>query len=289
MESFGLLLGHLVGDYVVQDDYMANNKRRSTAVCLLHCLAYTMAVWLFAWWWLPLWALPLCLLAHYPVDRYPLVAQWMYALGQSTFFEKLGPWSGIVVDNIYHLVCLFLLQALVNATGTQLVDVPTPWLLIPASLLILLLLDNRRRAVECFVDAVAATVAGECPDGYQKISASDATTYELDPDRCAQALVRRRDDANSLLLLQMRLGSYEDLLLLDPRQYEIDTMIDPSEVRVEAAPWFGELHLRATLCAMSREQLAKHDTTWLDVVRSPGTFEVLTLKTLTDSADDKGE
>lgn len=115
MEGFGLLLGHLIGDYVVQNDYMATNKTKSSWVCLSHCLMYSAAVWWCACWWMPWWGIWVVCLAHFPVDRWRLARWWMVNVsGQEAFATgPLSPWSVIVVDNTIHLIVLFVIGLVV--------------------------------------------------------------------------------------------------------------------------------------------------------------------------------
>lgn len=43
------LIAHLVGDYLLQSDWMAQHKRRSTIACLLHALLYALPFLLLCW------------------------------------------------------------------------------------------------------------------------------------------------------------------------------------------------------------------------------------------------
>lgn len=155
MLGFAMLLGHLVGDFIVQNDWMAKHKKsahpgeqpypppeaswsvseygeydkkltawrdacRSYRVaglaCTLHCLTYTMAVWLAVRvvdTTLPWWFYAGVFAIHWPVDRYRLAARWMKVAGQKDFATGfLFPWSVIVVDNTFHLLTLFVLWGL---------------------------------------------------------------------------------------------------------------------------------------------------------------------------------
>lgn len=156
MVDFGLVLGHLVGDYIVQNDWMAQNKTvlfptdeppvadgeigyienggriygktsdrlaweercfdgwRGMVSCVIHCLFYTLSVWLFSFWWMPWWGLLVCFTCHYPLDRYRLAGWWMKNISGQTQFATgiLSPWSIIVVDNIFHLLTLYLISAI---------------------------------------------------------------------------------------------------------------------------------------------------------------------------------
>ena len=133
MEGFGLLCGHLVGDYVLQNDWMAANKcnpmlwnaaydpeGHSTAyrqevighlACFVHCLCYTLSVWAFSYQWMPIWGLLVCFALHFPIDRFRLAKTWMiHVSGQKGFATgPLAPWSFIIVDNVFHLVTLYII------------------------------------------------------------------------------------------------------------------------------------------------------------------------------------
>jgi hypothetical protein len=109
MEGFGLILGHLLGDYIVQNDWMAAGKTQRHWPCFVHCLFYTLAVWACCFWWVhSAWMLAV-FAAHYPVDRWRLARWWMVNVsGQEAFATGiLSPWSIIVVDNTLHLAVLF--------------------------------------------------------------------------------------------------------------------------------------------------------------------------------------
>lgn len=141
MDGFGLLLGHLVGDYIVQNDWMAASKavfapkgerpaehlkasdtwdeqlaasKVANLACTTHCLFYTLAVWAFSFWWMPWWGLAVCFAVHWPIDRFRLARWWMVNVsGQSAFATgMLSPWSIIVVDNTFHLLTLWVIAAL---------------------------------------------------------------------------------------------------------------------------------------------------------------------------------
>jgi hypothetical protein len=108
------LLGHLVGDFIFQNDWMALNKTNSSKHCLVHSLAYALAVFLCTFWWLPIWTAPIIAAAHFPMDRWRLARKWMvYVSGQKVFAEGIfAPWSVIVVDNVFHLLVLFVISLL---------------------------------------------------------------------------------------------------------------------------------------------------------------------------------
>ena len=111
MQGFALILGHLIGDYIVQNDWMAANKTSRSWPCTVHCLLYTLACAATCFWFLPWWAYPVIFAAHWPVDRFRLAGRWMRNVsGQHAFATgPMSPWSIVVVDNTLHLTVLFML------------------------------------------------------------------------------------------------------------------------------------------------------------------------------------
>ncbi|HEU4965207.1 MAG TPA: DUF3307 domain-containing protein [Bacilli bacterium] len=103
------LVGHLVGDYLLQTDWMANHKKekswRGELACHVHCLLWTLAVLVFTGWWDGP-HIALVYLSHYLLDRTPLVRWYVTAVNQS----PPPLWVHILVDNTLHLVFLFLID-----------------------------------------------------------------------------------------------------------------------------------------------------------------------------------
>jgi hypothetical protein len=102
------IIGHLVGDYLspFQTDWSAANKKKHWFPCLVHSSGWTLCVCLFTGWWtLP--ALLTLFVTHYVQDRTMMVTAWMRLAGQGNFANApLGPWSVIVVDNVFHLLVI---------------------------------------------------------------------------------------------------------------------------------------------------------------------------------------
>lgn len=112
------IIGHLVGDYLLQNDWMALNKKRRGWPCAVHCFLWAWAVCLFAHWGLLPWMV--LFVCHFAQDRTEIVRWWMWTIGQRRFMQcdafdmaemrvvpGLGPWSVIVVDNVWHMVTLW--------------------------------------------------------------------------------------------------------------------------------------------------------------------------------------
>jgi hypothetical protein len=120
------IIGHLVGDYLLQNDWMALNKKKwknSCPInclehrildcfnfpCFVHCVLWTLAVCLFSGWHsIPVIAF--LFVTHYIQDRTQIIGWWMRLKwkDQSKFAEPpMAPWSLIVVDNVWHIVTIW--------------------------------------------------------------------------------------------------------------------------------------------------------------------------------------
>jgi len=75
-----MIVGHFVGDYLLQTRAMALRKsergRAGAGWCALHCLIYAACVCLFAGRTDPLFAGSV-FLSHWPIDRWSLAAKWL--------------------------------------------------------------------------------------------------------------------------------------------------------------------------------------------------------------------
>jgi hypothetical protein len=84
---FELLLGHLAGDYLLQNEWMALNKSKNTRIgwlaASIHCILYTLAVCLFMWNFDWFWMVAV-FLSHFPIDKFGLAEKYMkYVKGSS--------------------------------------------------------------------------------------------------------------------------------------------------------------------------------------------------------------
>lgn len=87
-DGFAVLVGHLVGDFILQNDRTARFKGYpwpdrnacpdetatwwvATGMCVWHCLLYTVVIAAFAGW-LTWWGAAACFAAHFVIDRFRL-------------------------------------------------------------------------------------------------------------------------------------------------------------------------------------------------------------------------
>lgn len=109
MTLAGMIIGHMVGDYVLQNDWMAANKTKATWIAAIHAGLWTAAVCIFglldlnAHPWAAVWLFG----THFAIDRWRLAAKSMDYTGQSGFKTAMAPWSMIAVDNTWHLITIW--------------------------------------------------------------------------------------------------------------------------------------------------------------------------------------
>jgi hypothetical protein len=82
---------------------MAENKKKQSFACLVHCVIWSGSVVLFTGWgWIPFVILTA---THFLQDRTFLVRKWMNLIGQEHFATGVyAPWSMVIVDNTFHLL-----------------------------------------------------------------------------------------------------------------------------------------------------------------------------------------
>lgn len=109
-----LLVGHLLGDWILQNDWMARHKQNGlfNRAILVHCAVYTGA--LTGIYLLPIQAarplssLPLFILlvyaSHWLIDALSLARRWI-----QLFHQTDALFMRIAVDQILHVVVLALL------------------------------------------------------------------------------------------------------------------------------------------------------------------------------------
>jgi hypothetical protein len=109
----GFLL-HLVGDYLLQNDWMATNKTKDSrwnVAIEIHTLLYSLPFLLITD--LPQW-LFLVYLTHYFIDRYCLAQYWIKLVNWNWKSKNYGfaddkpafmsIWLLIIIDNVFHIL-----------------------------------------------------------------------------------------------------------------------------------------------------------------------------------------
>lgn len=102
---------HFVGDYLLQNDWMAQQKTKDWFACTVHCVLYTLP-FTFILWKSP-W-ICLIFITHYFIDRYRLAQYWIRFVnwkwdGNNFGYSDEKPqwmsvWLLIIVDNTFHII-----------------------------------------------------------------------------------------------------------------------------------------------------------------------------------------
>jgi hypothetical protein len=127
-----LLLGHIIGDYFLQNNFLAFNKSlkgiKGNFICIIHCLIYTGVICLFTYCIKWQWIIGV-FLSHYLIDKYSLANKYLSIIHGRTFqffmkehipdgkFVLNGGFTAIVytiVDNSFHLIIILIIWKLIN-------------------------------------------------------------------------------------------------------------------------------------------------------------------------------
>lgn len=99
------ILAHFIGDFVIQNDWMAINKKKSTFVCSVHVITYMLPFLLVS-----LTPLQFLLIGvqHFIQDRSNFI-KW-YCKVTNKFQDEKGlhlPWGHFIVDNVFHVIWMY--------------------------------------------------------------------------------------------------------------------------------------------------------------------------------------
>jgi hypothetical protein len=112
MDLTSAIIGHLVADYLLQFDFIAENKKKNSLICALHCLIWASCVCLLGDIW-NVTIFSVLFITHYIQDRWQLIPCYMKTIGQNNFAKPpLAPWSLIVVDNVWHIFTIWIIYKL---------------------------------------------------------------------------------------------------------------------------------------------------------------------------------
>jgi len=101
------ILAHFIGDFVIQNDWMAINKKRSNWICTIHVFFYMIP---FLFTELTVIQLTLVAIQHWLQDRTVFIGWWCKLVGsfQNELNHKSLPWGHFVVDQIFHFLWIWI-------------------------------------------------------------------------------------------------------------------------------------------------------------------------------------
>ncbi len=103
-----LFIGHLVGDFLFQTNWMATRKEKEWVPLLVHSFVYTLCVAIFGFATKNLdWVgVSVIFLSHVILDRRFFVRFWVRTIQGAKGAEE--GWLSIVTDQIFHLIILVI-------------------------------------------------------------------------------------------------------------------------------------------------------------------------------------
>ena len=105
-------VAHLIGDFILQNDWMAANKKISSAACLLHVFVYIVPFLVSN---LQTWQIVLIGLQHFAQDRTSFILWWMRIWKHVPLGNRKE--IRIYVDQAFHLMWI---QIVVTLGGVNL-------------------------------------------------------------------------------------------------------------------------------------------------------------------------
>jgi len=105
-----LFVGHLIGDFLLQNNWMAMGKSTNYLPLFIHSTVYTLSTGIFAYFsgGLKFQALIIVFLSHVILDQRLFVKWWAQKITQSDD----SPWLVIMIDQSWHIVVLALVSLL---------------------------------------------------------------------------------------------------------------------------------------------------------------------------------
>lgn len=104
-----LFVGHLIGDFLLQTNWMATQKSQYWVARLVHVIVYTLSVSTVALAigvGLSTWGIVIIFGSHFIVDKRTIAPWWVATVMQTT--GKESGWLGLVVDQVFHVLILAL-------------------------------------------------------------------------------------------------------------------------------------------------------------------------------------
>jgi hypothetical protein len=100
------VLAHFIGDFLLQNDWMAVGKKKSSWICSIHVFLYMLPFMLTN---LSGLQIALIVLQHWIQDRTNFVGWWCKTV--KSFQTELNhgglPWGHFIVDQVFHFIWMY--------------------------------------------------------------------------------------------------------------------------------------------------------------------------------------
>ncbi len=109
------ILAHFIGDFLLQNDWMAVGKKKSSWICTVHVSLYILPFLLTDLTYLQL---SLIFIQHWLQDRTNFINWWCettksFQIERSKLYDAL-PWGHFVVDQIMHFIWIWIVVSFMN-------------------------------------------------------------------------------------------------------------------------------------------------------------------------------
>lgn len=107
------ILAHFIGDFLLQSDWMARNKKSSYWVCTIHVSVYIFPFFLTE---LTLFQILLIYIQHWVQDKTKFIGWYCKKMGifQGELKQDVLPWGHFVVDQIFHFIWMYFVIYYIN-------------------------------------------------------------------------------------------------------------------------------------------------------------------------------
>jgi len=105
--NISYVLAHFIGDFLLQNDWMAVGKKRSNFICTVHIFFYMIPFLLVDLNWIQF---ILIAVQHWIQDRTGFIRWYCktFRLFQSELNQTTLPWGHFIVDQIFHFIWMYL-------------------------------------------------------------------------------------------------------------------------------------------------------------------------------------
>lgn len=102
-------IAHFIGDFILQNEWMAVNKKRNSFACLVHVIAYLMP---FLFCQLEWWQIALIGIQHFAQDRTGFILWWVQTLKRVP--KEYWGQIPLYVDQAFHFAWMEIVILLVG-------------------------------------------------------------------------------------------------------------------------------------------------------------------------------
>lgn len=107
MFNISYILAHFIGDFLLQNDWMAVGKKKNSFICTVHVTLYILPFFLTE---LSLLQISLIYIQHWIQDRTTFIKWWCSITKsfQSELEKDSLPWGHFIVDQIFHFIWMWI-------------------------------------------------------------------------------------------------------------------------------------------------------------------------------------